>query len=313
MPDERLDKLAAIAKSGRSSRRALTFVDIAGLVRGASKGEGLGNQFLSHIREVDAIAHVLRCFEDDDITHVENRIDPLADAETVETELMLADLESLEKRIASGREEGQERRQGSKSQLARLEKALAPLRDGKPARIRRRSRPRSEPASRAAAPDLQAGALRLQRRRGVGRQRQRLFAGGRGARPAEGAACVVISAKIEAEIAGLPPADRDEFLAEIWASRSRASTGSSAPATSCSTCVTYLHRRPQGSARLDDHARHQGAAGRRRHPHRLREGLHPRRDHRLRRLRRAWAARAAPRMPARCGSKARSTSSRTAT
>ena len=98
VPDERLDKLAAIAKSGQIIPTRLTFVDIAGLVRGASKGEGLGNKFLSHIREVDAVAYVLRCFEDDDITHVENRIDPLADAEVVETELMLADMESLEKR-----------------------------------------------------------------------------------------------------------------------------------------------------------------------------------------------------------------------
>jgi GTP-binding protein YchF len=96
VPDDRLDKLAGIAKSAQIIPTRLTFVDIAGLVRGASKGEGLGNKFLSHIREVDAVAYVLRCFVDDDITHVENRIDPLADAEVVETELMLADMESLE-------------------------------------------------------------------------------------------------------------------------------------------------------------------------------------------------------------------------
>ena len=119
VPDERLDKLAAIAKSGQTIPTRLTFVDIAGLVRGASKGEGLGNKFLSHIREVDAVAYVLRCFEDDDITHVENRIDPLADAEVVETELMLADMESLEKRIAADREEGQGRRQGSQGAVRR--------------------------------------------------------------------------------------------------------------------------------------------------------------------------------------------------
>ena len=97
----------------------LTFVDIAGLVRGASKGEGLGNQFLANIREVDAIAYVLRCFEDDDITHVEGRIDPIADAETVETELMLADLESLERRVPQLREEGQGRRQGGQGRSSR--------------------------------------------------------------------------------------------------------------------------------------------------------------------------------------------------
>src|SRR6266853_6270350 len=99
VPAPRLDKLAAIASSAKIINTQLEFVAIAGLVRGASKGEGLGNQFLANIREVDAVAHVLRCFEDDDITHVEGRIDPLSDAETVETELMLADLESLEKRI----------------------------------------------------------------------------------------------------------------------------------------------------------------------------------------------------------------------
>src|SRR5690606_29115936 len=99
VPDERLDRIAGIAGSAQVIPTRLTFVDIAGLVKGASTGEGLGNKFLAHIREVDAIAYVLRCFEDGDVTHVENRIDPLADAETVETELMLADLESLEKRI----------------------------------------------------------------------------------------------------------------------------------------------------------------------------------------------------------------------
>jgi GTP-binding protein YchF len=100
VPDDRLERLASIAKSKAVIPTRMTFVDIAGLVRGASKGEGLGNHFLANIRECDAIAHVLRCFEDDDVTHVEGRIDPVADAETVETELMLADLESVEKRQA---------------------------------------------------------------------------------------------------------------------------------------------------------------------------------------------------------------------
>ena len=100
VPDPRLDRLAEIAKSAKVIPARITFVDIAGLVRGASKGEGLGNQFLANIRECDAIAHVLRCFEDTDVAHVEGRIDPLADAETVETELMLADLESVDRRLA---------------------------------------------------------------------------------------------------------------------------------------------------------------------------------------------------------------------
>ena len=114
VPDARLDRLAAIAKSAKVVPARITFVDIAGLVRGASKGEGLGNQFLANIRECDAIAHVLRCFEDADVTHVEGRIDPLADAETVETELMLADLESVEKRLAGPAAQAQGRRQGGR-------------------------------------------------------------------------------------------------------------------------------------------------------------------------------------------------------
>ena len=99
VPDARLDTLAAIAGSKQIIPTRMTFVDIAGLVKGASKGEGLGNQFLANIREVDAIAHVLRCFEDGDVTHVEGRVDPVADAETIDTELMLADIESIEKRL----------------------------------------------------------------------------------------------------------------------------------------------------------------------------------------------------------------------
>src|SRR5262245_20446995 len=99
VPDPRLERLAELGKSAKIVATQLAFVDIAGLVRGASKGEGLGNQFLANIREVDAIVHVLRCFEEGDVTHVEGRVDPIADAETVETELMLADLESLEKRV----------------------------------------------------------------------------------------------------------------------------------------------------------------------------------------------------------------------
>src|SRR6476469_6261282 len=108
VPDPRLDKLAAIAGSAKIIETQLAFVDIAGLVKGASQGEGLGNQFLGNIREVDAIAHVVRCFDDPDVTHVGNKIDPLADAEVVETELLLADLESLEKRVPNLVKKGQQ-------------------------------------------------------------------------------------------------------------------------------------------------------------------------------------------------------------
>ena len=203
----------------------LTFVDIAGLVRGASKGEGLGNKFLSHIREVDAVAYVLRCFEDDDITHVENRIDPLADAETVETELMLADMESLEKRIASVEKKAKSGDKESKAQLAVMEKALAPLRDGKPARMADVTRRGAADLRRAAAPDLQARGLRLQRRRGIGRRRQRLFEGGRGARHAPRAPYPSSSRpRSKPSSPGCRPPTATSSWPR-WASRSRASTG----------------------------------------------------------------------------------------
>src|SRR5580692_4992488 len=135
VPDPRLDKLAAIASSAKIINTQLEFVDIAGLVKGASKGEGLGNQFLANIREVDAIAHVLRCFVDDDITHVEGRIDPVGDAETVETELMLADLDSLEKRIAPLEKKAKSGEKEAIAQLALMMKAVLLLREGKPARL----------------------------------------------------------------------------------------------------------------------------------------------------------------------------------
>jgi ribosome-binding ATPase len=135
VPDPRLQTIAAIAKSKEVIPTRISFVDIAGLVRGASKGEGLGNQFLANIREVDAIVHVLRCFEDDDITHVEGRIDPVADAETVETELMLADLESLERRILQIRKRATGKEKEALTVLPMMEKALALLQDGKPVRL----------------------------------------------------------------------------------------------------------------------------------------------------------------------------------
>jgi len=128
VPDPRLDTLARIGKSARAIPTRLTFVDIAGLVRGASKGEGLGNQFLAHIREVDAVAYVLRCFEDGDVTHVEGRVDPVADAETVETELMLADLESLEKRRLPLEKRAKSGEKEAKAQLDLIDKALVLLR-----------------------------------------------------------------------------------------------------------------------------------------------------------------------------------------
>ena len=134
VPDSRLDKLAAIAASKQIIPTRMTFVDIAGLVKGASKGEGLGNQFLANIREVDAIAHVLRCFEDGDVTHVDGRVDPVADAETIETELMLADIESIEKRLQglSRKVRGGDKEAVQQERL--LKSALSALEEGAPAR-----------------------------------------------------------------------------------------------------------------------------------------------------------------------------------
>ncbi|MEE9359910.1 MAG: redox-regulated ATPase YchF [Hyphomicrobium sp.] len=215
VPDERLSKLAAIAKSGQLIPTRLTFVDIAGLVRGASKGEGLGNQFLGHIREVDAVAYVLRCFEDGNVTHVEGRIDPGADAETVETELMLADLDSLEKRRANIEKKATAGDKEAKGQVAIIDKALTLLREGKPARLAELSA-EEEPAYSAlqlltAKPvlyvcnvDEPSAATGNAHSRAV-EEKAKL----------EGAGCVVISAKIEAEFASLAEADRIEFLKDL--------------------------------------------------------------------------------------------------
>ena len=134
VPDARLDKIAKIGGSKQIVPTQLEFVDIAGLVRGASKGEGLGNQFLANIRETDAIIKVVRCFEDDNVTHVEGAVDPIRDAETIETELMLADMESLEKRVTSLSKKARVGEKEAKQQLDLVERTLKALADGKPAR-----------------------------------------------------------------------------------------------------------------------------------------------------------------------------------
>ncbi len=217
VPDPRLDKLAAIAGSQAIIPTRLTFVDIAGLVRGASKGEGLGNKFLSHIREVDAVAYVLRCFEDDDITHVENRIDPTADADTVETELMLADMESCEKRRTATEKKAKQGDKEAKAQLAALDTALELLREGKPARLALPKLTGDDLAAYEALTLLTAKPVVY-----VCNVEEASAAHGNAyskrveeRAKAEHAACVIISAKIEAEFAGLPPEDRAEFLKEM--------------------------------------------------------------------------------------------------
>jgi len=212
VPDPRLESLAKIAKSAQLVPTRITFVDIAGLVRGASKGEGLGNQFLATIREVDAIAHVLRCFESGDITHVEGRVDPIADAETVETELMLADLDSLERRVNAVRKKAQGGDKESKQLVALMDGALALLREGKPARLLDVSA-EDEVAWKGlqlltAKPVLYVCNVEESSAATGNAHSARVFEKAK----AEGAQAVLISAAIEAEVAQLAPAEQKDFL-----------------------------------------------------------------------------------------------------
>ena len=315
VPDPRLDVLARLAKSAKIKPTRLTFVDIAGLVSGASRGEGLGNQFLAHVREVDAIAHVVRCFVDADVTHVSGAIDPVADIDTIETELMLADLDSLERRVdgLGKKAKGSDKDAAeAKETLDLVNRALVLLRDGKPARLVER-KPEEEKAfhmlglltslpvlyvcnvdeaaaatgndlSRKVEARAQRGGRRVRHHLGQDRSRDRGAAGARARR---------ISRRDRARGAGPRPADPRRLRA--------------------AQSDHLFHRRPQGGGGLDDHARHQGAAGGGRHPFRLRARLHPRRDHRLRRLRDIWRRNRRAARPARCGSRARPTWSPTAT
>jgi len=211
VPDPRLGVLAAIGKSQKIVPTSLEFVDIAGLVRGASRGEGLGNQFLANIRETDAIIHVLRCFEDSDVTHVEGSVDPIRDAETVETELMLADLDSLEKRFKNLEKKARGGDRESAATVALMEPLIAALTAGQPARtaipageeeaVRRLQLITSKPVlyvcnvEEASAASGNAFSARVAARAA-----------------AEGAAYVVVSAAIEAEVSQLAEGDRTEFL-----------------------------------------------------------------------------------------------------
>jgi len=212
VPDERLARIAAIAGSREILPTRLNFVDIAGLVRGASKGEGLGNQFLANIREVDAIAHVLRCFVDDDITHVEGVIDPISDAETVETELLIADLESIEKRIVAVRKKASSKDKDALEQLPLMEGVLKLLQEGKPARLLEVSDDQrrifngfqlltSKPILYVANVDEESAASGNDFSARVDAMAE-----------AQGAKSVTISAEIESEIAQLKADEQAEFL-----------------------------------------------------------------------------------------------------
>ncbi|MED5546588.1 MAG: redox-regulated ATPase YchF [Pseudomonadota bacterium] len=216
VPDPRLDKLAEIAGSAKIIPTQLSFVDIAGLVRGASKGEGLGNQFLGNIREVDAIIHVLRCFENDDIQHVDNKVDPIADADTVETELLLSDLESLEKRVPAAQKRGASGDKEAKIAASVLGQALELLREGKPARL---TEPKDEEEERVfrqaqlltAKPVLYVCNVEEEAAAEGNEFSQRVFEKA----AAEGATAVIVSAAIEAELVGMDKEDRVVFLEEM--------------------------------------------------------------------------------------------------
>lgn len=215
VPDERLDKIAAIGKSAEIIPTRLSFVDIAGLVKGAAQGEGLGNQFLANIREVDAIAYVLRCFENDDIVHVAGKVDPLTDAEVVETELMLADMESLEKRIPNLEKKLRGQDKDAKATLDLVNRALEVLRDGKPARYVEVSKDEqklfdqlqlltSKPALYICNVDEDSAAEGNELTKKVEEYAK-----------AQNARMVIISAEIESELSQLEDAEQAEYLESL--------------------------------------------------------------------------------------------------
>ena len=266
------------------------------------KGEGLGNQFLANIRECDAIAYVLRCFEDGNIIHVANKVDPLADAEVVETELMLADLESLEKRRTGVEKKAKGGDKEAKVTLDLIDRALVLLRDGKSARLVERSAEEekafqelqlltSKPALYVCNVDEGSAATGNAMTKLVEDYAKQHNAG-----------VVVISAEIESQLAQLPDAEQAEFLETLGLHEA----GPQSPdPRSLPTAwpADLFHRRPEGGARLDHPQGRHGPAGRRRHPHRFRTRLHPRPDHRLRRLR--HARRRSPRQGSRQGARRR--------
>mgnify|MGYP001800495141 FL=1 len=221
VPDARLDKIAAIANSAKVVATQLSFVDIAGLVKGASAGEGLGNQFLGNIREVDAIVHVLRCFEDDDIQHVANKVDPIADAEVVETELMLADLDSLEKRVSNAEKRATAGDKEAKILASVLGQALELLKDGRPARL---VEPKDDEEARVfkqaqllpAKPVLYVCNVAEDEAAEGNSLSEAVFAKA----ASEGAQAVVVSAAIEAELISMPEDERGEYLEALGGAES---------------------------------------------------------------------------------------------
>ncbi len=254
-------------------------------MKGASQGEGLGNQFLGNIREVDAIVHVLRCFEDDDIQHVSNRVDPLADAEVVETELMLSDLESLEKRVPAAQKRATAGDKEAKVVASVLGQALELLREGKPARLTvpadvEEERLFAQAQLLTAKPVLYVCNVAEDEAADGNAMSAQVFAKAE----AEGAQAVVVSAAIEAELVTMEPADRVEFLEEMGLTESGLARVIRAGYTLLGLQHVF-HCRAEGNARLDLPRRRTRTAGSGRNPHRFRKGFHPRGDDRLRRFR----------------------------
>ena len=284
VPDARLHRLADLAQSKQTLPAVIEFVDIAGLVAGASKGEGLGNQFLANIRETDAIAHVVRCFDDPNVVHVEGSVDPLRDIETIETELLLKDLDTVGKRrerVAKSVKTGDK---AAKAEADFLERLEAHLGDGLPARtlevsdqeapiLREQFLLTAKPvlyAANVAEGDLPDGNALVE----VVRQRAE----------AEGAGVVVVSAEFEAQLAELDDEERTEFLQAAGVDESGLDRLAQ-EAYALLGLITYFTAGPKEARAWQITRGMKAPPSCRRHPHRLREGLHPRRDHQVRRLR----------------------------
>lgn len=215
VPDPRLDKLAAIAGSAKIINTQLEFVDIAGLVKGASRGEGLGNQFLGNIREVDAIVHVLRCFEDGDVTHVSGKVDPVSDAEVVETELMLADMDSLEKRLPNLEKKAKGGDKESAAEVPVVKKALEALRDGRPAREAKLTDDERAVIDRLQLITAKPMMYVLNVEESSAATGNAHSAKAEAFAKSRGMPSVVISAAIEAEVAQLPAEDQSDYLSSL--------------------------------------------------------------------------------------------------
>ena len=312
VPDERLDQLAGIAGSAQIIPTRLTFVDIAGLVRGASKGEGLGNQFLANIREVDAVAHVVRCFVDTDITHVEGKIDPIADIEIIETELMLADMDSLEKRIQALEKKAKGNDKEAKEALDLVNRSLALLREGNPARAVER-KPEEERVFQMLGLLTSKPVLYVCNVEEASADQGNAFSAiGDGARQAGGRQGRRRLGQDRERDRG-PRRRRAEGLSRRHRPR-RARPEPGHPRRLRTSRPHHLfHRRAQGSARLDHHQGHQGARPPPASSTRIsRRASSAPRPSPIRIMSRSKARRARA-TPASCGSRARNTWSRTAT